>query len=256
MAHSPTAIDPVPRPQGFPLTRISLLGALEEADPARSRNAWDELLRAYWQPIRRYICRRWHESPEAAEDLTQSFLARAIERQTFAAFDPRQARFRTFLRLCLDRDLANVREAAARQKRGGGETHLTLDAPAIASHPVLRTAIDDDPEELFHREWLRAIFETAMERLRASASLSGREVRFALFERYELGRSSTGGPGERPTYDELALEFAIPRTQVTNHLAWARQELRRLVLEELRRHTASPAEFRDEARRALGVEVT
>ena len=43
-------------------------------------------------------------------------------------------------------------------------------------------------------------------------------------------------------------------TQVTNHLAWARRELRRLVLERLPLVSGSDAEFRDEARELFGAD--
>jgi hypothetical protein len=50
----------------------------------------------------------------------------------------------------------------------------------------------------------------------------------------------------------LALEFALPVTQVTNSLAWARREFRRHVLETLRGLCGSDEEFRAEVRELLG----
>jgi RNA polymerase sigma factor (sigma-70 family) len=180
-------------------------------------------------------------SVEEAEDSTQEFLARAIERGTFDSYDPEKARFRTFVRVCLDRWIVNQRQSAARLKRGGGTTEVALEAVEPSSEA-------GDPEEIFHREWLRTLFETALEELRRECSAPERGARWTVFERCELG-DPTGG---RPSYAELAGDLSLPVTTITNHLAWCRRELRRLVLDELRRQTASDREFRDEARRALG----
>jgi hypothetical protein len=60
---------------------------------------------------------------------------------------------------------------------------------------------------------------------------TSREVAFAVFERYDLEDHDAS---ERPRYADLAAEFSLPVTQVTNHLHWARQELRKTVLEKLR----------------------
>ena len=74
--------------------------------------------------------------------------------------------------------------------------------------------------------------------------------------KYELrGRVGRGGMGTVwRAYDrELGRELGLPVTQVTNHLAAMRRELRREVLDALRALTASDEEFRAEARDLLGV---
>ena len=230
----------------FPPTRHSLVAAVRAEDPLERARAWDALLRGYWKPVHRYLCLRWGARAEEAEDWTQEFLVRAIERGTFDGYEPERARFRTFLRVCLDRWVASRLETAARLKRGGGQQPLSLDAETnLAVAPT-----GSDPEELFHREWLRALFETALEALEQACASPERRVRWEVFARYDLG---DGDGGSRPSYAELAAELSLPVTQVTNHLSWARRELRRLVLDELRRQTSSEEEFRDEARRALGI---
>ncbi len=80
---------------------------------------------------------------------------------------------------------------------------------------------------------------------------SGKTAPFALFERYDLE-----GPdaAQRLTYGRLAEEFGLSVTQVTNELAWARREFRRIVLETLREVSGSDAEYRAEARALLGVD--
>jgi hypothetical protein len=76
-------------------------------------------------------------------------------------------------------------------------------------------------------------------------------LRFEVFSRSDL--DPVNGE-ERPSYRQLAEEFKLPVTQVTNHLAWARREFRRVVLEQLRQLSGSEAEYRAEARELFGID--
>lgn len=236
----------------FPPTRRSVLLAARDADPEVRRQAWEALVGSYWKPVYKVLRARWRLDREDAEDLTQEFFAAALARGTFERYDPARARFRTYLRTCLDGFAANERKAGQRLKRGGGQAPLSLDF-AGAEAELLRHGTGDglDPDEYFHREWVRSLFDLAVGDLRRWCAAAGKEVHFRLFERYDLE-----GPDapERPTYAQLAAEQGIPATQVTNYLAAVRRELRRLVLERLRELTGSEEEFRAEARSVLGID--
>ena len=237
------------QPDAFPPTRRSVVRALGSADVEVRQRAFDTLVRAYWQPVYKYIRLRWRVPREQAEDLTQEFFTEALEKAWLKGYDPARARFRTFLRLCVDRDVAKARRAAARAKRGGSVTFVPLKfvdaevqirgAPAVA---------DAEAEEFFRREWVRAVFELAIERLRAECAAAGKTVQFRVFERYDVRPEGTG---PAPTYAELAREHGIPETQVTNYLAFARKRLRQHVLEALAELAGSDAEFAAEAREVL-----
>ena len=231
----------------FPATRRSVLLAARDADPQVRRQALDTLIGSYWKPVYKYLRVQHRSEGDEAQDLTQSYFALALERGTFDRYDPVKARFRTFLRLCLDGFVANERKAALRQKRGGGLATLSLDFEGAEAELARSPSSDLTPEEYFHREWVRSLFARAVERLRTDCE--DRSIRFLLFERYDLEE-----PGDRPTYARLAEELGTTAIQVTNDLAAARREFRRLVLEELRAMTGSDAEFRAEARDILGVD--
>jgi|SRR5262245_7085773 len=237
---------------GFPLTRRSVVVAAGSADPALRRRAFEALVAAYWKPVYKYLRLKWGASGEDAEDLTQGFFARALEKGFFDRFDPGRARFRTYLRTCLDGYVANERKARHRLKRGGGAEHVSLDFAAAETELAgKRPPAGADMEEFFHREWVRSLFGLAVEALRRRCAEAGKERCFALFERYDLDGSDAP---ERPRYADLARERGIPETQVTNELAWARREFRRLVLEALEEATGSEEEFRAEARQLLGLD--
>src|ERR1700755_2585925 len=111
----------------FPATRHSIVAGMRSPRPDDRRSAFDALVTAYWKPGFKYVRLKWRASPEAAEDLTQAFFLRAFEKDFFAGFDPSRARFRTYLRTCLDAFVANARKADGRLKRGGGVTLIPID---------------------------------------------------------------------------------------------------------------------------------
>ena len=225
----------------FPTTRRSVVLALSSADAAERTRAFDTLVACYWKPLYKYARYAFRRTREDAEDLTQSFFARAFEKESLASYDAAKASFRTFLRLLFDRHASNEWNALHAIKRGGAEVHLDFDA---AEEELGRETSVATPEEFFQREWVRSVFALAVERLRAEA----KPAQFAIFELYDLD-------GDRGvTYRELAARFGIAETQVTNHLAAMRRRFRAIVLEMLREVTATEQEFRTESRALLGVE--
>lgn len=229
-----------------------MISALAAGDPGVRERALEVLAETYWRPVYSYIRLKWRAHPGEAEDMTQEFFARSLERDFFAQYDPSRARFRTWLRLGIDRMMANAREAAGRLKRGGRTVTVPLDLPELERSVALRTRgpLPDD-DELFRREVARTLFSMAVDALRAEAAGSGKTIPFQLFVEYDLE-----GPDRdpRPTYAELAAAHGLPVTQVTNFLAAMRRRFRVLVLERLREMSGSEAEFRAEAKDLLGVE--
>jgi len=236
----------------FPTTRGSaLLGACSE-DAAERDRSFDALVEAYWKPVYKYVRIRWGKSNEDAKDLTQGFFLRVMEKEFLRSYDARKGRFRTFLRTCLDRYLSNEHKAAGRIKRGGGTRLLSLEFESAEGE--LKQIEIPSPERIeryFEEEWVRSLFGLAVSALEVECRESGREIRFRLFERYDLD----GAGSEGLTYEDLAVELGISASDVTNHLAFARREFRRLLLDKLREITASDEEFRQEARVLLGREV-
>jgi DNA-directed RNA polymerase specialized sigma24 family protein len=234
----------------FPPTRLSVVERLGSADPGERQVAWDALVHAYWRPVYKYLRARWRLTPEAAEDLTQEFFARALEKQFFAGYDSGRARFRTWLRTCVDGVASHVHEAAGRLKRGGGVPQLSLDfATAEGEVREIALAADVDPDAWFHQEFVRTLFARAVDALRADYDARGRADHFALFEECDL---SDLRDSERPSYKSLADARGWPVHDVTNRLAAVRRDLRAHVLRLLRESCASEDEFERESRSLFG----
>lgn len=242
----------------FPPTRWSAIAGARSPDAAERTRALETVVEAYWKPIYKYVRIRWGKSNEDAKDLTQEFFARLIEKNYLHDFDPGKARLRTFLRVCADHFLANEAKAAKRLKRGGAAQHISLDFDTAeaelqrASQSISRLGAASSPEsmdEFLEKEFLRSLFGLSVESLRRFCEERGKRTHFRLFEIYDLG--DTGATSV--SYVDLAKEFGIATTDVTNYLAFARREFRRISLEKLQEMTASDEEFRREARALLGI---
>lgn len=241
----------------FPATRWSAIVAARSGDAGERQRALDVLAAAYWKPIYKYIRLRWDRPNEDAKDLTQGFFARLVEKDLLANYDPSRARLRTYLRVCVDGYVANEDKAAGREKRGGDALHLALDFDA-AEHELAHATIDpaklrasETLEEFFEKEWVRSLFSLGVERLQQECESRGKMTHFRLFEQYDLDDA-----GNRElSYERLAQQHAIQVTDVTNYLAWARREFRRITLELLREMTGSEEEFQREARAVLGADL-
>ena len=172
----------------FPTTRRSVILALSSADAAVRGRAFDTLVACYWKPLYKYARVAWRRTREDAEDLTQSFFVRALEKESLAAYDASKASFRTFLRLLFDRHTSNEWKAGQRIKRGGGEVHLDFDS---AEAEIGRDSPTLTPEEYFGKRDGRRVRRRAGDglgrganrrhaRLHASGARSRRKRRRSL----------------------------------------------------------------------------
>jgi len=219
-------------------------------DPAERARSLEILVRAYWKPIYKHLRIRWRLDSEHAADLTQAFFARALEQRMFSLYDPARALFRTYLKTCLDRHVMKDTESRLRLKRGGGTVTLSLDFNAAERElEGLAVPAPEAIESYFDREWTRHLLGMTVDALRELCAQSNKQVTFRVFERYVLEDEAA----ERPSYAELATELGIKVTDVTNYLAFARREFRRLLLEKLRDITGSDEEFEAESRALLGA---
>jgi RNA polymerase sigma factor (sigma-70 family) len=235
----------------FPSTHWSLIEGTRSAHADERQRALDTLIRAYWKPVYKYIRLHWKRENEPAKDLTQEFFVRLLDKGLLDRFDPARARLRTYIRVCVDGLVMNEDKAAQRMKRGGDVHLLPLDFESAEGELIdLPIAEDNDPEKLFAREFARSLFGIAVERLQRECDAKGKRLHFELLELYDIDEG-----GKELTYEEIAGRFAIKPTDVTNYLAYARREFRRIVLEELRAMTATEDEFRREAQALLGARL-
>ena len=155
---------------GFATTRWSLIAASRGEEP-QARAALSELLQDYRGALLAYVMHQGH-SPDAAEDLTQGFLAQWLERDFHCRVEPARGGFRAWLVTALRNYLLSTVAADQAQKRGGGRTDVDIDL-AESELPS-----DSNPEDEFDRAWAREILRHALRRLRAEAEARGRQELF------------------------------------------------------------------------------
>jgi RNA polymerase sigma-70 factor (ECF subfamily) len=226
MSHSPDP-DRASAGEPFASTHWSLvLQARDRASP-RGDEALAALCRAYWYPLYAYV-RRQVGCMHQAEDLTQEFFARLLDREFLAAVDPHKGKFRAFLLACCKHFLANQRDRERAQKRGGGQTILSFDFPTADRRYRHEPADVLTPERLFERHWALTLLDAVLEQLRSEYHAAGK----AQF--YEHLKDALLGDHEALSYSAIAAALGTTEAAVKK----AAQRLRQRYRELLRRHIA------------------
>ena len=162
-------------PSYFVTTRWSVVLAAQDKSSPNSAAALETLCRAYWYPLYAYV-RGLGRSPHDAQDLTQEFFARLLAQDWLRVVLPEKGRFRTFLLVAMKRFLANEWHRDMAQKRGAGNTPLSLDSEKaehrFAAEPPLT------PDELYERRWAMTLLDEALKRLRHDFTRTGRKREF------------------------------------------------------------------------------
>lgn len=181
-----------PRPGGehFATTHWSVV-LRASMDGEAQAAALEELCRNYWQPLFGYVRRKGH-TQEEAQDLTQGFFERLLEKSWLSDVDPTRARFRSFLLTMITRYLANEFHRGQTQKRGGSRPHLALHVDGLEDQiPSGETGFS--PEQEFDRRWAITLLDRAMVRLRRESMEGGKT---ALFEHLSPFLSAEAEPGD------------------------------------------------------------
>lgn len=164
---------------GFLTTRWTLI-ARAQGDSEAAREALGQLFRVYWPPIYAYV--RWTHDAEAARDITQDFFEVLLKRGLLRRVDRSLGLFRSFLLVALRNFLADKREHAAAQKRGGGAVLLSLDTTSAEDAYAAAVAPGETPERTYERAWAQTVVARAMERLRKEQASTGRSKRFEVLQ--------------------------------------------------------------------------
>jgi RNA polymerase sigma factor (sigma-70 family) len=244
MASTPPQIGP--RSDAFFLTtRWTVVLTAREQD-SRSGEALETLCRTYWYPLYAFI-RRQGSAPADAEDLTQGFFARFLEKHYLKSVNPDKGKFRSFLLASLKHFLANERDRVRTKKRGGGAIHLSLDA-AAAETRYLQEPIDAmTPEKIFDREWALTLLELVLARLRRDFC---DEDKAALFE--ELKVVLTAGKGA-VSHAKIAAKLGMSEGAVKVAAHRMRRRYRELLKEEIAQTVTGPEQVEEEIRALFSV---
>ena len=227
----------------FATTRWTMVNAAGRASTARAAGALEELCQIYWPPLYSSLRRRGHGT-EDAQDLTQGFFARLLERQEFRTADPARGRFRAFLLTALKRYAINEHERATAARRGGRQIPIALDFEEAERTYIVDRRNDDTPDRIFDRKWAGIAIDRAFERLREEC----RNTRTAAVTDALLPYLTD--TGDLPPYSAVAANLGISEGAVKVGVHRLRQRFGAALRREIA-ETMLPGEDVDDEMRDL-----
>jgi len=198
-------------PRVFPNTRWSVVLAARRPSP-ESAEALEALCRAYWHPLYAYVRRCGHSSHDA-QDLTQEFFRRLLEKRWLDSADRDKGRLRSFLIVALKRFMTNQWERATARRRGGGQPHVPMDT-AFAESRLATTGGSLPPDEAYDTEWALTLIEQTVHRLRGEFAAAGKGDEYEVLKHCLLaarGAINYGGVAKKLGLNEGAARVAVHR---------------------------------------------
>jgi RNA polymerase sigma-70 factor (ECF subfamily) len=230
----------------FVTTQWSVVLAATRSDTAKAQAALEKLCRTYWYPLYAYV--RWRGHPaQDAQDLTQAFFARLLERHWVGNADRERGRFRTFLLTAMSRFLSDEWDKARAQKRGGGVTHVPMQLDMAETRYGHEPADDCTPEQCYERRWALTLLDTVLQRLRTEYENAGKGELFA-----GLNSCLVGGRESQP-YAELAAKLDMNEGAVKVAVHRLRQRYRKLLRAEIAETLAATEDVDEELRHLFAV---
>ena len=211
-------------PRVFPNTRWSVVLAARRNSP-ESDAALGALCQSYWYPLYSYVRRRGH-SPEDAQDLTQEFFCRLLEKHWLDSADREKGKLRTYLIVALRNFLNKEWRRMSAQRRGGGLAPVQMDTNFAES----RLAADSrtlGPDEMFDRQWALTLLDLTVNRLRAEFTSAGKS------EEFELLKNCLLADRRAVDYDGVAKQLGVQEGAARVAVHRLRKRFREIYREEI-----------------------
>lgn len=236
-----------PQPDAtFRTTHWTAVLTARDKTSSQAEQALAELCQTYWYPLYAYIRRRG-SNPLEAEDLTQGFFERLLEKHYLNGLTPGMGRFRSFLLTALQHFLANEWDRAQTKKRGGRAVIVSLDEQDAEKRYELEPVEKVTPETLFERRWALTVLERVLARLREEFVAREKAELFEHLKGFLLGDQPSGSYGEVAALTGLkegTLKVAVHRL---------RRRYGDLLRAEIAETVHDPAEVESEVRHLISV---
>jgi RNA polymerase sigma factor (sigma-70 family) len=230
----------------FETTNWSVILEATVGESSAAREALASLCETYWPPVYAFI-RSKGLSPADAEDFTQAYFTRFLDKGYLHDFRPEVGRFRTFLRASVSHFLANEWDRERAQKRGGGRAPLSLDEMETVEGHLRAPADRVTPEVVFEREWAASVISRCLERLRQEQEQAGGKDRFRRLRPFLIAEAGTSG------YAEVARALGLSESSVRVAVHRLRKRFGAILREEVGRTVAAAAEVDGEIRWLLAA---
>ncbi len=227
----------------FTTTHWSVVLAASEGGKGSQHAALESLCSTYWYPLYTFVRRRGYEVHEA-QDLTQEFFARLLQKDFLSEVDPRKGRFRSFLLAALEHFLANEWRRAHAQKRGGNVAFISLDDESTEEQYRQAAQSNLSAQQLFEQQWATTLLKQVLARLCQEYQAAGKG---AMFEQLKIFLT---GEKQAASYAQLASTLQTTEPALKMAVSRMRQRYGMLLRAEIA-NTVSNAEEVDEELHAL-----
>jgi RNA polymerase sigma-70 factor (ECF subfamily) len=225
----------------FATTHWSVVLAAGGNGAPEAQAALESLCRTYWYPLYAFVRLRGYP-PEDAQDLTQAFFERFLQKQLIRNFDPGKGRFRSFLFTIFQRFLCDQQDHIRAARRGGGVSFVPFDTACAEGQIACAAAARHSPETAFERAWAETVLRAALQQLRREYGAAGKEKLFEHLSPF-LARAA-----DRTCYARIGARFGVTADAVAMAVVRLRKRYRELVRAEVASTVATPAEIDDEMR--------
>jgi RNA polymerase sigma factor (sigma-70 family) len=235
-----------PEARFFGTTHWSVVVAAGDSKSAHADEALEMLCRTYWYPLYAYVRRKGH-SPEDAQDLTQEFFARLLEKKYLKLADRERGKFRGFLLTSLKHFLVNEWQKARAVKRGGGAVALPLDEELAERQYLAEPSADLPPDQMFEKRWAITVLEQVLTRLRQESVAAGKG------ELFELLKDFLWGDKNLASQSEIGVPLGLSASAVKSAVHRLRLRYRELLRAEIAHTVARTADIDEELRYLVSV---
>jgi RNA polymerase sigma-70 factor (ECF subfamily) len=225
----------------FHTTHWSVVIAAARPASPKYRQALGKLCKTYWFPLYAYLRRHGYSSHQA-EDYTQAFFARLLEKKGLRLADPRHGKFRSFLLASLKHFVSNELDRARAKKRGGGRKILSLTFENAESRYTLEPPDRLSPEKLFERSWALTVLEKAMTQMKAEATTAGKLKVFEHLKPYLTAKKAS------VPYRRTAARLKMTEAAVKVAVHRLRKRYRKLLRDEIAQTVATEDQIDEEIR--------
>ena len=226
--------------RAFPTTHWSAVLAARNQYTPESQRALENLCETYWYPLYAYIRRQGYPADQA-QDLTQGFLLRFLEKSYLQDVQRERGRFRSFLLASLQHFLSNERDRERAKKRGGGAALLPLVLETAERRYTLEPPDNVTPEKIFERQWAVAVLEQVHSELRLEFERAGKAHVFGYISAFLTG-------DEPPSYAEVSASLEVSEGAARVAVHRLRRRYGQLLRAALSQTVSSPDEIDDEIR--------
>lgn len=216
----------------FVTTNWSLVRLAGGYGTTEAEEALAALCETYWYPLFGFARRQGYDAAQA-QDFTQGFFEKILEKQYLRHVDRNRGRFRSFLLSSFKHFIAKEHRAARAQKRGGDCQKVSIDFAKAEERYCQEPFHEETPERFYERQWAITLLDRVYTTLEKEQTEARRQETFQELKGF-LCRS------RELAYREVASRLGITEGGVKSAVHRLRKRMAELLREEVGRLVNDP----------------